>query len=142
VEHEQLALDRLLASAEPHGTFHDASLRCLTLNYEQATCVAEFALFVGDPDATDHADRKRTRIGRLSFTGLLYCIFEPPGNVPTKPGGAAWLTSDGPLSEAPTDTAKKLVVSLPPDAKAWYLYFADLNAFAYVAALRVEFAWV
>jgi hypothetical protein len=141
VEREQVAFDRLLVAEEPHGTFHDAMLRCLTVNYEEATCVAEFALFVGDPDAGEPADRERTRIGRLCFRDLLYWVCEPPADLPMKPGGAAWVTSDGPLSEAPTDAARKLVLSLPPEAKAWYLYFSDLNAFAYVAALSVEFAW-
>jgi hypothetical protein len=141
VTNEHVALDSLLAE-EPHGTFHDAMLRCLTINYEEATCVAEFTLSVGDPGAIDHADRERTRVGRLSFGGLLYWICEPPGDLPTEPGGAAWLTSDGALSEAPTDVAKRLALSLPANAQAWHLYFSDLNAFAYVAALSVKFAWV
>src|SRR5689334_6817133 len=108
-------------------------LRRLTIDYEKATCTAEFELHVGDPSATSKLDRERTRVGSLSFAGLLFWVCEPPGDVPAEPGGAAWLTSDGPLAESPTEAGRKLSVRVPPEAKAWYLYFSDLNAFSYVA---------
>lgn len=135
------SLDSLLAPEEPHGTFHDGVLRRVTINYEEATCLAEFALFLGDPSAATHADRERTRIGRLTFSGLLFWACEPPGDLPAKPGSAAWLTADGPLSEAPNEVGRKLALRVPPEAKAWYLYFSDMNAFAYVAAARATFDW-
>ncbi len=134
-------LDRFLDPEEPHGTFHDAMLRRLTIDYEQASCTAEFELHVGDPSAASKPDRERTRVGRLSFAGLLFWVCEPPGDVPTEPGGAACLTSDGPLAEAPTEAAQKLSLRVPPEAKAWYLYFSNTNAFAYIAAASVEFDW-
>ena len=138
---EKDRLDNLLAPAEPHGTFHDAMLRCLAINYEEATCAAEFEFHVGDPNASNKAERERTRVGCLSFTGLLFWVSEPPGDVPTEPGGSAWLTSDGPLSEAPTEVGKSLSVRVPPKAEAWYFYFSDTNAFSYVAATSMAFDW-
>jgi hypothetical protein len=141
VQDEKDSLDSFLAPAEQHGTFHDAMLRRLAINHEEATCTAEFELHVGDPDAINKVERERTRVGNLSFTGLLFWVSEPPRNVPMEPGGSAWLTSHGPLAEAPSQVGKGLSLGVPPEAKAWYFYFSDTNAFAYVAATSVAFDW-
>ena len=141
VQEPRETLDHLLAAEEPHGTFHDASVRAVAVNYAQGSWVAECALCVGAPNAGTQTERERTRPGRLRVSGLLFWVCEPPGDLPANPGGPLWLTADGPLSKAPTDTGRKLAQSLPAEATAWYLYFSDLNCYAYVAGAKVEFEW-
>jgi len=138
----QDTLDNVLGAEEPHGTFHDARLRHVAIDYEEATCAVECELCVGDPDATSEQGRERTRAGRLVFSGLLFWSCEPPAQPSTRPSGALWMTSEGPLREAPTEAGRNLARSVPSEASAWYLYFSDQNAFAYVAAVGVRFEWV
>jgi hypothetical protein len=38
------------------------------------------------------------------------------------------------LEEAPTEEGKRLAITVGDDEIAWYLYFNDLNAFAYCVA--------
>jgi len=136
-----LSLDALLLPQEPHGTFHDGQLRQLTVNYEDASYLLAFQLCVGDPDAADQAERERVRFGHLRLTQVLFWVCEPPDPIPVVPGGAAWLSSFGPLSKSPTETGRGLALLVPAEAEAWYLYFSDTNSFTYVAAKGHAFHW-
>lgn len=52
-----------------------------------------------------------------------------------------WLTADGPLAECPTEAGKALARSVGENGAAWYLYFNDLNTFAYLVGERQTFEW-
>lgn len=53
-----------------------------------------------------------------------------------------WLTADGPLAESPTDTGKELARTIGSDGVSYYLFFSDLNAFAYIAGQSAAFTWL
>ena len=137
-----MKLDDLLGSAEPYGTFHDAKLIDLHIDYSARALVARFDLCVGDPDGTTRADRERRRNGLVELRGLLFWAVDPPADPMRSSGTEPWLTSDGLLSEAPTESGKRLAAAVPPDSVAWYLYFSDLNAFGYCAAQQATFQWI
>jgi hypothetical protein len=135
------SLDAFLGEEEPCAGFHDARLVSLQINYEQRELLSEWEVCVGDPDAPGLAERERCRRGRLRFTGLCFWVVDPPNGL-LDGSYLPWLTSDGPLSEAGTDTARRLAEILPSGASAWYLYFCDWNAFAYCGAESGVFEWV
>jgi hypothetical protein len=137
-----MKLDELLGSTEPHGTFHDARLVDLHIDYGTAILLARFDLCVGHPDGPTEADRERRRGGRIELRGLLFWAIDPPTDPIRSSGAEPWLTSDGLLNEAPTESGKRLAAAVPTDAVAWYLYFSDLNAFAYCAAHQATFQWL
>jgi hypothetical protein len=131
-------LDSILGPGEPNASFHDASLLAIHVDYVSRTLTAELALSTGDPSrATDRSKR----VGRLHFSDLLHWSLEPSaagGGLK----GPLWLTSDGPLASAPTETGLQIAAALPQDCIAFYLYFSDLNVFAYVASRTVRFEWI
>jgi len=108
-------IDDFLGTAEPCASFHDARLISVQINYDQRELVSNWSLYVGDPES----ERERTRPGRLSFSGLLFWVVEPYGQV--LDGSRPWLTSYGSLLEAGTDLAKELSERVPQGASAWYL---------------------
>lgn len=63
------SLDDLLGSEEPNGTFHDASLLSVSIDYSNRVFVAEFELCVGDPDAPNEQARERRRAATLRVEG-------------------------------------------------------------------------
>lgn len=134
-------LDDIIGTAEPFATFHDASLLILNIDYEGRSLIAEFDIWVGSPDGPDHTDRERRRRGRLCLASLILWACEPPRTTETH-DGPPWLTSDGLLEEAPTEEGKRLANTVGADEIAWYLYFCDLNAFAYCIAQEARFEWL
>jgi hypothetical protein len=135
------SLDAFLGAEEPCATFHDAKLVSLLIDYERMELLSEWQLCVGDPRAPDRPGQERSRRGRLRFTGLCFWVVDPPEGL-LNGSHLPWLTSDGPLADARTDTAKKLAGLLPSEAKGWYLFFWDWNAFAYCGATGASFEWV
>jgi hypothetical protein len=132
-------MDDLLDEEEPFGTFHDAGLLSVEVDYRTRELTALWSLFVGDPDAPKPA-RERQREGRLRLHGLLFWVVEPP-SAPTSRDRTPWLTANGPLYEAPTAVGRGLAQSVPPGAVGWYLFFSDWNAFAYCGAESAAFEW-
>jgi len=134
------SLDELLDGTEPHATFHDASLREVSIDYHARTLAVLFDLCVGDPDGELESERERSRTGVLELTGLIFWAQEPPDFAAAVENDR--LTADGPLGEAPTETGRRLGRDVPADAWAAYPFFSDWNAFAYCAAARATFRWV
>lgn len=116
-----IRLDDLLGGTEPFATFHDASLLTLNINYEKRDLIAEFDIWIGDPDASDHVAQKRRR-GRLCLGGVILWACEPP-KVTERCDGTPWLTSDGLLEEAPTAEGKRLAIAVGDDEIAWLSIF-------------------
>lgn len=136
-----IRLDDMLGATEPFATVHDVSLLILNINYEGRDLIAEFDICVGDPNDSDHIARERRRRGRLCLAGLILWACEPPRDT-ERCEGTPWLTSDGMLEEAPTEEGKRLAITVGDDEIAWYLYFNDLNAFAYCVAQDARFEWL
>ena len=134
-------LDSLLGDQEPDASFHDALLLNLTVDYAEASLLANFSLCVGDPASPDGRVRERRRAGRLLVRGLLHWSLEPSAEG-TPLGRPLWLTSDGLIAGAPTDAGLAIAAVLPGDCFGWYLYFSDINAYAYCAGKHAEFAWL
>ena len=131
----------MLGATEPFATVHDVSLLILNINYEGRDLIAEFDICVGDSNDSDHIARERRRRGRLCLAGLILWACEPPRDT-ERCEGTPWLTSDGMLEEAPTEEGKRLAITVGDDEIAWYLYFNDLNAFAYCVAQDARFEWL
>ena len=135
-------LDSFLGTLEPHATCPDARLLRLTIDYESRRAHLLFDLCVGDPEASAASGRDRYRRGALSLVGLHFWVVEPPGTSLAESNAATpWLTADGPISVARSETAKKLAAATPASASGWYLFFSNWNAFAYFAADEMCFAW-
>ena len=113
----------------------------LNIDYEGRALIAEFDIWVGNLDDPDHTQRERRRRGRLYLTGLILWACEPPKITERRPG-TPWLTSDGLLEEAPTEEGKRSGNTVGVDEIAWYLYFSDLNAFAYCVTREARFEWL
>ena len=137
----RVELDSLLGQQEPSASFHDASLVSLQIAYKAATLIAEFSLFTNGPTDAGNRSHERRRPGRLRLGGLLHWSLEPfAEGGPLK--GPHWLASDGLLDTAPTKTGLAIAASLTEPCFAWYLYFSDLNTFAYCASHRADFEWL
>jgi hypothetical protein len=134
-------MDSLLDQAEPYATFHDAELCEMTIDYKTGTLAAEFELCVGNPDGKTDSERERHRKGILRVSGLVYWAIELPGDKGEGQSRPLWLTGDGLIAEASTKTVKELASTLPPETYGWYMYFSNLNAFAYLAAKEAVFEW-
>ena len=135
------SLDSLLSGDEPHATFHDARVLSVAIDYTSRTLTARFALCVGDPDAVDERARERGRSGQLMVAGLHVWTIEPPAESGDVMTDGLWLAGDGPLAEASTETARALAQRFAHAPIAWFLYFNDLNAFAYIVAERAAWTW-
>lgn len=137
---ETSQLDALLGVEEAHATFHDAELLSVVVNYEKRELVSEWYLCVGDPDASDRGARNRQRRGRLTLQKPQFWVVEPPASAGRQPG-LPWLTSDGPLRQAPTETGRRLADQLRPGSMGWYLYLSGWNAYVYCGAAGARFQW-
>ncbi len=128
------ALDDILDSCEPHGTFHDAFL--VETKRIGDTTELRFSLCVGNPAATTEDDRERRRLGVLTFHGIHEWIFDPRD---TKLG--SWLTADGSIADLDSDESRRFLENLSPNLLEHYMYFSDTNAFLFVACGKIEFHW-
>ncbi len=133
-----ITLDSLLAGDEPHASFHDASLLRVAVDYEQSAWVGTFAIVVGDPAGRTAGERDATRLAEVSVTGLSLWALEA-GAVP--PAGL-WLTADGPLVNAPTESGLASAQSVASSPVAWFLYFSNTNSFGYLAGAQASFRWL
>ena len=113
----QVRSDDLLGNAEPHASFHDASLLALNIDYLGRSLIADFDIWVGSPDADEHIARERRHRGRLYLSGLILWACNLP-SVAKIHEGAPWLTSDGLLAEAPTEEGNRLASALGADGVA------------------------
>ena len=135
------SLDNLLGNVERYATFHDAIFLAMHVDYTARRFVAEVDVCVGDPHAPDKTNRERRRRGQLAIEGLKLWALEPPGSTGGGIDGGLWLTAEGPLFDSPTLTGRALARDVGPSGVSWFLYFNDLNAFAYLAGESAAFTW-
>jgi hypothetical protein len=131
-------LDDLVPDDEPHGTFHDAFLSDIQVDSTAGTWACAVDLCVGDPDGADVAARDHRRPGVLTLNGLRVWSLPDTNEAPDH---RLWLTSDGALERCPVVVDRALVDAARGAKIAWFLFLADLNAFAYVAADSAQFTW-
>lgn len=132
-----LTMDDLFGPDEPSATFHDAYVQRIRIDYGARRFDAIVSVSVEDPGAADYARRERYRTGRLTVEGLRCWCMESWAVT----GEPLWLTGDGFLGDAPTEAGKSLATQHVGAAVRWWLFFSDLNAFAYLVGERASFAW-
>jgi hypothetical protein len=135
------SLDALLGEEEPHATFHDAVLTAVRIDEASRRFVADLTLSVGDPGAPDTSNSERRRRGRLIVDDMSIWQIESPNDTAASLAGGLWMTSHGPLADAPTDSGQSLARDLKPGHVGWFLFFKDVNGFAYLAGGHFEFQW-
>lgn len=119
----------------PNG-FHDSNLKRIDIDYATRQGDLEFEVNTGSLDT----NRENYRLGKLSISGLLFCIIETPDSrYPFQKAEGLWIADSGIV-----ETAKfpnKLPESLPEGAFAHYFFVNDWNAFIYIAAMDASFGW-
>lgn len=122
----------------PNG-LHDALIKSLTHDYENATVKLAVEILVGLPDDAP-ADRSRYRDAEIVFSRVLFCSVELPDNerIIGHPGSIwfkFWRREPGVLPE-------KIEKSLPPDALCYSLYILEWESQIHIAAGDMSFTWL
>ena len=135
-----IALDDLLQSEHSGASFHDASVD----GYYFDARSSSLQLYVRVAFYAPAGGAPRYIPGVLTFSEVLSFQVEAPdpGSSRRRHDGL-WLTADGPAESLPPDhgTPPALPDVLPDGAFHHYLYFSDVNAFMFIAALDAKFVW-
>ena len=119
----------------PNG-FHDSDLIAIQVDFEHATATMDFAVDVSDWDIESKVVPRR---GRLTLTGLLYFVLEPPY------GDQAYEQQTQSISDGSSDFTELAnppkLPKLPEGSFAEWFYSASDNNFLYVAASDAQFDW-
>ena len=138
----ELDLNALLGETNPFASFHDAVIHTIHLDYQARIAQMECTLYIGDPDAKYSAEREVTADGVLSFSGLLYCVIEPPTDNGVYQEGGLDISSNG---NAATTQFKSPWPALPqltePNAFVHWFFVTSWNAFVFIAATEARFVW-
>jgi len=134
-----IALDDLLQREHPGASFHDASIE----GYYFDARSRSLELYVQVAFYGPAGGKPRHVPGVLTFSGVFSFHVEAPGSGgSTQLSDGLWLTAEGPVESLPEkDRTVPALLSAPARAFHHYLYFSDLNAFMFIAALDAEFAW-
>jgi len=121
----------------PNG-LHDAQIKAMTHDYEQAIVKLEVAILVGLPDDAP-LDRYRYRNGEIFFHRVLFCTVETPENerILGHPG-SIWFKF---CRMEPRVLQEKIVKVLAPDVLCYSLYILDWVSEIHIAAGDVSFSW-
>ncbi len=58
--------------------FHDTHIKSISIDYLMRTAKFDLEIWVGDSAAINEEEREAYRNARLTLSGLLYCVIEPP----------------------------------------------------------------
>jgi hypothetical protein len=123
----------------PNG-FHDASLEKLYIDYSKREVKLEILADVGNPDSTSEELKETKRKGRLTVSGLLFCIIEPPDSRSSyKKTEGLWIGDSGSVKSG--KLSAKLPEPLPKGTFAHYFFINDWNAFIIIVAADARFDW-
>jgi hypothetical protein len=140
LQKQAMGFEEIFDASFPNG-LHDAEIERVALDYVAREAVFDCSVWVGDMDAAPGEAREAHRRGRLVFTGLLYCVIDPPdASYPYQDRESLWVASDGPVGPN-KDPGQHLPKNLPDGAFARWFFIKDWNAFIYVAARKVRFEW-
>jgi hypothetical protein len=114
----------------PNG-FHDSYITALHVNYAQRTVEIDMKIWVSDAEAADPDEYQPLK---LSLSGLLYFVIEPPDHPDTS---EPWLV-DGGSSEVATSPSR-LLRPLPTGAFTYWFFVNNWNSYIHIAALTANF---
>ena len=118
--------------------FHDASLKRIDIDYVKHEAILEIEVDIENPKNESHAEDYQ--VGKLTLSGLLFCVIEPPDFRYTYPKiEGLWITGSGPIESAEIPT--KLPTQLPEGAFVHCFYISNWNASIYLAAMDARFEW-
>lgn len=135
---QQLDLDTLLSDEHECGSFHDATIHNINIDYEARILTMRCTLFVGDPDSPDKVEREATAQGTLTFSGLFYHSIEPPHNSYVFEEGGLDISNDGSAAESQFNTP---LPDVPNEAFVHWFFATNWNAFMFVAATEARWVW-
>ncbi|MDP3110722.1 MAG: hypothetical protein Q8M71_01290 [Thermodesulfovibrionales bacterium] len=123
----------------PNG-FHDAVLTKIAIDYEKRKIMLEIEVNISKSDLPDEVCREASRAGRLTLSGLLFCVIESPDPQyrfhETK---NLWISDSGSVKSLKIPA--RLPTILPNGAFVHYFFVNDWNAFIYLAAMDALFEW-
>ena len=115
----------------PNG-FHDSYITALHVNYAQRTAEIDMKIWVSGPEAADPDEYQPLK---LSLSGLIYFVIEPPGDLYLDTS-EPWLVAGG-SSEVETSPSR-LPKSLPAGAFTYWFFVNNWNSYIHIAALTAE----
>lgn len=125
----------------PNG-FHDAEISAIELDYVAGTAKFRLSLLIGWPEDSE-PERNAYQEAKMKLTGLCFCSIGPPS--PTYPfvlSGRPILVSGDSAKPDHLPELPGLSAKFPPGTWCFRFFVDDWNAFIYIAARDVEFAWV
>jgi hypothetical protein len=132
-----LDLDGLLGDRYESVTFHDAVLESMYVSYVDQTASLVFEI-----QAEVEGGNLRYPTGVLSFGGLQFLVIEPPGEPYSNNAFAgAWIVADGSFPDPKVRSSFKVPSQLPEDVFIHYFFASNWNAFIFIGATEVSFAW-
>lgn len=136
----ELNIESLFEERYPHASFHDSTIKKVSVDFLTREAKFECVICVGDPDDEDHTSDEAH--GVLTFIGLLYIAVEPPcSSYPYEDGGLVIVhDSSVETTEFKTSTPK-LPNSLPDGAFAHCFFINNWNSYMFVAATTARFEW-
>ena len=121
----------------PNG-LHDAQIKAMTHDYEQATVKLKVAILIGLPDDAP-LDRYRYRNGEILFHRVLFCAVETPDNERTLGHpGSIWFQF---CRMEPGVLPEKIEIAIAPVTLCYSLYILDWVSEIHIAAGDVSFSW-
>ncbi len=148
-----------LSESLPNG-LHDAEWRGISIDYAQQTLTMDLVIWVGSMDDPPET-REAYREGRITVSGLLFCIMEPPeptsnyrrelltgadcptiDDVPTRKYSATELSAEWAARVNSVASSTELLKTLPQSAFVHTLFVFDWNSCVHIAATDAELKWM
>lgn len=131
-----MTFEEILADL-PNG-LHDARLESLKVDYSRGRLEMDLDVWVGDLSAPPGEEREAMRRGRLTFTGLVGCIIEPPEGYEA--------SADSPSIDAGILPGAQVkppfqLSDLPAGVMACWFFIDPTNSFIYVVARDAQIQW-
>jgi hypothetical protein len=139
---KELDLDALLGEMHPSASFHDAIIRTICIHYESRELWMGCTLPIGDPDAESKEAREATADGTLQFSGLLYCVLEPPDTNYAFEENGLEVSSNGSVATTKFKGPHPALPDISEEAAFVHWFFvSNWNAFLFIAATGARFVW-
>jgi hypothetical protein len=121
----------------PNG-LHDAEIKGLAMDYEQAQLVLRVVVLVGRPSQS-YPEREACRSGEISFRGVQFYSVDYPqtGSSFRHPGTVSFSYE----RTAPGEMPIELREALPAGAQCYSFFVRDWLSHIRIAAAEVSFSW-
>lgn len=122
----------------PNG-LHDAEIRKLTMDYENARLVLSVSVLTGIP-SQPYPDREACRSAEISFLQVQFYSVEYPqaGSSFRHPGNVSFSYENTPPDQLPVG----LLDVLPPETLCYSLFIRDWLSHIHIGAGEVAFSWL